>query len=163
MHEHVSTSVSQPGCSIQFESQYVALWGIYTMERDDDVLEYFDQPTRIQRAPGARRRRGIPQISLWCDAMEPDLKNGNPPPRSSNWGGVCQRGISAMAPAGGSVLLGRLQRTLLACTTACGLPQNIIRSTSKTSSFSRIFGPTRSLLTPGRKPRCSKHSRPILV
>ena len=36
------------GCSIQFESQRVELWGIYTMERDDDVLEYFDQPTRIQ-------------------------------------------------------------------------------------------------------------------
>jgi putative transposase len=36
------------GCSIQFESQHVELWGIYTMERDDDVLEYYDQPTRIQ-------------------------------------------------------------------------------------------------------------------
>lgn len=36
------------GFSIQFESQHVELWGIYTMERDDDVLEYYDQPTRIQ-------------------------------------------------------------------------------------------------------------------
>jgi len=35
------------GCSIQFESQN-ELWGIYTMERDDDVLEFYDQPTRIQ-------------------------------------------------------------------------------------------------------------------
>lgn len=34
--------------SIQFESQHVELWGIYAMERDDDVLEYYDQPTRIQ-------------------------------------------------------------------------------------------------------------------
>lgn len=34
-------------CSIQFESQHVELWGIYAMERDDDVLEYYDQPTRI--------------------------------------------------------------------------------------------------------------------
>jgi putative transposase len=33
--------------SIQFESQHVELWGIYAMERDDDVLEYYDQPTRI--------------------------------------------------------------------------------------------------------------------
>lgn len=33
--------------SIQFESQHVELWGIYTMERDDDVLEMYDQPTRI--------------------------------------------------------------------------------------------------------------------
>src|SRR5437868_4876 len=36
------------GFSIQFESQHVELWGIYTMERDDDVLELYDQPTRIQ-------------------------------------------------------------------------------------------------------------------
>src|SRR5438046_2814255 len=36
------------GCSIQFESQHVELWGIYTMEHDPDVLEMYDQPTRIQ-------------------------------------------------------------------------------------------------------------------
>lgn len=36
------------GFSIQFESQHVELWGIYTMGRDDDVLEFYDQPTRIQ-------------------------------------------------------------------------------------------------------------------
>jgi putative transposase len=36
------------GFSIQFESQHVELWGIYTMERDSDVLEMYDQPTRIQ-------------------------------------------------------------------------------------------------------------------
>jgi putative transposase len=36
------------GFSIQFESQHVELWGCHTMERDDDVLEYYDQPTRIQ-------------------------------------------------------------------------------------------------------------------
>src|SRR5215470_7279605 len=33
--------------SIQFESQHVELWAIYAMERDDDVLEYYDQPVRI--------------------------------------------------------------------------------------------------------------------
>ncbi len=26
--------------TIQFESQHVELWGIYEMERDEDVLEY---------------------------------------------------------------------------------------------------------------------------
>src|SRR3982751_6433925 len=36
------------GCAIQFESQHVELWGIYTMEHDDDVLEFYDQPARIQ-------------------------------------------------------------------------------------------------------------------
>ena len=36
------------GRSIQFESQHVELWAIYAMERDDDVLEYYDQPTYIQ-------------------------------------------------------------------------------------------------------------------
>ena len=33
--------------TIQFESQYVELWAIYAMERDEDVLEYYDQPARI--------------------------------------------------------------------------------------------------------------------
>jgi putative transposase len=33
--------------SIQFESQHVELWGCYGMERDEDVLEYYDQPIRI--------------------------------------------------------------------------------------------------------------------
>jgi len=36
------------GFSIQFESQHVELWGCHTMERDQDVLEYYDQPARIQ-------------------------------------------------------------------------------------------------------------------
>jgi putative transposase len=33
--------------SIQFESEHVELWGCYGMERDHDVLEYYDQPDRI--------------------------------------------------------------------------------------------------------------------
>lgn len=33
--------------TIQFESQHVELWACYAMERDDDVLEYYDQPARI--------------------------------------------------------------------------------------------------------------------
>lgn len=45
------------GFSIQFESQHVELWGIYTMERDDDVLEFYDQPTRIQLHYQARSGR----------------------------------------------------------------------------------------------------------
>src|SRR6266550_9462050 len=49
------------GFSIQFESQHVELWGIYTMERDDDVLELYDQPTRIQLAYHARSGRKTTQ------------------------------------------------------------------------------------------------------
>jgi len=45
------------GCSIQFESQHVELWAIYSMERDDTVLEYYDQPTRIQLHYHARSGR----------------------------------------------------------------------------------------------------------
>ncbi len=33
--------------TIQFESQHVELWAIYAMERDDDVIEYYDQPARM--------------------------------------------------------------------------------------------------------------------
>lgn len=43
--------------AIQFESHHVELWAIYAMERDDDVLEYYDQPARIPlryRAPSGR-------------------------------------------------------------------------------------------------------------
>ena len=35
------------GMSIQFESERVELWAIYTMERDDDVLEFYEQSSRI--------------------------------------------------------------------------------------------------------------------
>src|SRR5712691_2936115 len=45
------------GFSIQFESQHVELWGCHTMERDTDVLEYYDQPTRIQLHYHARSGR----------------------------------------------------------------------------------------------------------
>src|SRR3989440_1504248 len=45
------------GCSIQFESQHVELWGLYTMEHDSDVLEMYDQPTRIQLHYQARSGR----------------------------------------------------------------------------------------------------------
>src|SRR5260221_1633670 len=34
-------------CSIQFESEHVEFWAIYGMERDDDVLEFYDQSSRI--------------------------------------------------------------------------------------------------------------------
>jgi putative transposase len=33
--------------TIQFESHHVELWAIYAMERDDDVVEYYDQPGRM--------------------------------------------------------------------------------------------------------------------
>ncbi len=45
------------GFSIQFESQHVELWGCHTMERDKDVLEYYDQPARIQLHYHARSGR----------------------------------------------------------------------------------------------------------
>jgi len=36
------------GCTIQFESHKVELWAIYTMEYDHTVLEYYDQPTKLE-------------------------------------------------------------------------------------------------------------------
>jgi putative transposase len=45
------------GCTIQFESLHVELWAIYAMERDRAVLEYYDQPTRIQLHYHARSGR----------------------------------------------------------------------------------------------------------
>ncbi len=44
--------------TIQFESQHVELWAIYGMERDQHLLEYYDQPVRIPlsyRASTGRR------------------------------------------------------------------------------------------------------------
>jgi len=49
------------GRTIQFESHHVELWGIYEMERDNDVLEYYDQPTRIQLQYRARSGRKTTQ------------------------------------------------------------------------------------------------------
>jgi hypothetical protein len=39
----------------------VELWGIYEMECDDDVLEYYDQPIRIQLQYRARSGRKTTQ------------------------------------------------------------------------------------------------------
>ncbi len=49
-------------CSIQFESQHVELWAIYGMERDDDVLEYYDQASRI---PLSYRAKSGRQTTQW--------------------------------------------------------------------------------------------------
>jgi putative transposase len=47
--------------SIQFESQHVELWAIYAMERDDEVLEYYEQPTRVPLQYRARSGRNTTQ------------------------------------------------------------------------------------------------------
>jgi putative transposase len=49
------------GRSIQFESQQVELWAIYGMERDDDVLEFYDQSSRIPLSYRARSGRKTTQ------------------------------------------------------------------------------------------------------
>jgi putative transposase len=48
-------------CSIQFESEQVELWAIYAMERDDDVLEFYDQPSRIPLSYRAKSGRKTTQ------------------------------------------------------------------------------------------------------
>jgi hypothetical protein len=54
------------GRTIQFESHHVELYGIYEMEYDDDVLEYYDQPIRIQREIRARSgRKTVSSISVF--------------------------------------------------------------------------------------------------
>src|SRR5437870_6476509 len=50
------------GRSIQFESQHVELWAIYGMERDDDVLEFYDQSSRI---PLSYRARSGHKTTQW--------------------------------------------------------------------------------------------------
>ncbi|MBV9691222.1 MAG: DDE-type integrase/transposase/recombinase, partial [Ktedonobacteraceae bacterium] len=49
------------GVSIQFESLHVELWGIYAMERDDDVLEFYDQSARIPLHYRAKSGRNTTQ------------------------------------------------------------------------------------------------------
>ena len=40
--------LSQDGLHLQFESHKVELWAIYTMEHDESVLEYYDQPCQLE-------------------------------------------------------------------------------------------------------------------
>ena len=49
------------GVSIQFESEHVEFWAIYTMERDDDVLEYYEQSSRIPLSYRAKSGRKTTQ------------------------------------------------------------------------------------------------------
>src|SRR6266705_6886622 len=48
-------------CSIQFESENVEFWAIYGMERDDDVLEFYDQASRIPLSYRAKSGRKTTQ------------------------------------------------------------------------------------------------------
>src|SRR5215470_4718620 len=50
------------GHSIQFESEHVELWAIYGMERDEDVLEFYDQSSRI---PLSYRARSGHRTTQW--------------------------------------------------------------------------------------------------
>ena len=110
------------GVSIQFESQHVELWAIYAMERDDDVLEYYDQPTRIQLHYKSRSGR---KTSPW---HTPDFlvirRNGaafeewKPAEALSSLRRVCLNGISARPAGDGVVPLARQRRrsgTHLSC------------------------------------------------
>jgi putative transposase len=49
------------GVTIQFESQHVELWAMYAMERDDEVLEYYDQPMRLPLRYRAKSGRNTTQ------------------------------------------------------------------------------------------------------
>src|SRR5947208_2493595 len=49
------------GMSIQFESDRVEFWAIYGMERDDDVLEFYDQSSRIPLSYRAKSGRWTTQ------------------------------------------------------------------------------------------------------
>ncbi len=44
------------GVSIQFESDRVESWALYTLERDDDVLKYYEQSSRIPLSYQQERR-----------------------------------------------------------------------------------------------------------
>lgn len=50
------------GVSTQFESEHVAFWAISTMERDDDVLEYYEQSSRI---PLSHRAKSGHKTTQW--------------------------------------------------------------------------------------------------
>jgi len=69
------------GVSIQFESAHVEFWAIYAMERDPDVLEYYDQPCRIpltyQAKSGKRTTQWHTLTSLYYEAPRLAGKSGN--------------------------------------------------------------------------------------
>jgi putative transposase len=52
---------SKMGISIQFESEHVELWALYAMERDDDVLEFYEQSSRIPLSYRAKSGRKTTQ------------------------------------------------------------------------------------------------------
>src|SRR3989440_13036642 len=49
------------GMSIQFESERVEFWAIYSMERDDDILEFYEQSSRIPLSYRAKSGRKTTQ------------------------------------------------------------------------------------------------------
>ncbi len=76
------------GVTIQFESHRVELAGIYEMEHDAGVLEYYDQPRRPVGKNGRRKR-------IW-----------------SGWSNITRIDTVAMHKAGGAVRPGKPKRAL---------------------------------------------------
>ena len=73
------------GCTIQFESHKVELWAIYTMEHDESVLEYYDQPCQLELHYLSRSGRNktvshtpdflvLRQDGVWLEEWKPEDK-----------------------------------------------------------------------------------------
>lgn len=99
------------GVSIQFESDRVEFWAIYSMERDKDVLEYYDQSSRIPLGYRANRvpesLNGIHQTSLCSAAHRQAGRSGGRQADLIAWRSISPLAISKPELDSGTVLQAR--------------------------------------------------------
>ena len=130
------------GHSIQFESEHVELWAIYGMERDDDVLEYYDQSSRIPLSYRAKSGRHTTQwhtpdffvlrtTSAGWEEWKPALALDDLP-------FPCLLATSKQAPDNGAAFQKRRMPRSLASTIACVPLRNIIQTRSRISGLMKF-------------------------
>lgn len=105
---------SKMGVSIQFESQHVELWAIYAMECDDDVLEFYDQSSRIPlhyRAKSGRNTTQWHTPDFFVLRQDSAGRNGNQHHVSSNLKRTSLGATAMMPPERFTVLQEKLTQS----------------------------------------------------
>ncbi|MCI0621125.1 MAG: Tn7 transposase TnsA N-terminal domain-containing protein [Acidobacteria bacterium] len=142
------------GVTIQFESHRVELAGIYEMEHDAAVFEYFDQPPPIKlnyESPGGKPMGVLHTPDFFV--IRDGEAGGRSGKQRKTWGVLASGIVIAIAPtptATGIVLPGLLMRPGWDFTTAFDRRRRSTGFSSGISSFSRtIFEVVRR---PSRRP-----------
>jgi hypothetical protein len=155
------------GVTIEFESHRVELAGIYEMEHDAEVLEFYDQPISRSRSNWTTK---VPPDADWAFSIHPTSssyagpppvgRSGKPKRISCSLQSAARTGILQPKTASGAARRVKRAPEILASITESVLPVRSTGCTSGTSSSWRTtFGPT-CQSDPKRRNTCARSFQP---